>query len=144
MTSIEQRLQILEDKDAIRELTAKYCYAVVAQESEILINMFTEDGAFDMSPEMHFEGRTQLTELYTTKIAEATPKPFIQNHVIEVNGDTASGKCAVEIRLVEEGKAFTAAGYYNDTYRRVDGEWKFAHRDFNLYHWVPLAEGWGA
>ncbi len=142
MTSLEQRIQVLEDKDAIRELTAQYCYAVVAKDSAALINMFTEDGVFDMSPQMHFEGRAQLTELYTDKIAEVAPKPFIQNHMIQVNGDKATGNCAVEIRLVDDGKAVTACGHYDDTYQRVGGQWKFARRDFKLYHWVPLAEGW--
>jgi len=47
MTSLEERIQVLEDKDAIRELTAKYCYAVVRQDSQALLNMFTEDGALD-------------------------------------------------------------------------------------------------
>lgn len=143
MASIEERIQILEDKDEIRELTAKYCYAVVAQDSVALVNMFTEDGVFDMSPDMHFEGRAELTELYTAKIGDVGPKPFIQSHVVKVDGDNATGNCAVEIRLIDKGQAVTACGHYNDTYRRVDGEWKFAHRDFQLYHWVPLAQGWG-
>ena len=144
MATSEQRLQILEDKDAIRELTAKYCFAVVAQDSQALINMFTEDGVFNMPPQMCFEGREQLTELYTQKIEDVTPKPFIQNHVIQVDGDKATGQCAVEIRLVDDGNAVTACGHYDDIYRRVGGEWKFVRRDFNLYHWVPLAEGWAA
>ena len=142
MASLEERIQNIEDKDEIRELTAKYCYAVVAQDSEALINMFTEDGVFDMSPQMHFEGREQLAKLYSTQIGEVGPKPFIQSHVIKIDGDNATGNCAVEIRLVDKGEAVTACGHYNDTYRRVNGEWKFAHRDFQLYHWVPLAEGW--
>ena len=143
MASIEERIQVLEDKDAIRELTAKYCYAVVRKDSQALVNMFTEDGEFHMAPVMEFCGREALTELYTSKIEEVAPKPFIQNHVIKINGDTASGNCAVEIRLTDDGKAVTACGHYDDIYRKVDGEWKFERRDFQLYHWVPLAEGWG-
>ncbi len=142
MTSLEERIQVLEDKDAIRELTAKYCYAVVRQDSQALLNMFTEDGEFHMPPQFNFRGREQLAQLYQDKIEEVGPKPFIQNHVIQIDGDTATGNCAVEIRLVDEGKAFTACGHYDDVYRRINGEWKFARRDFELYHWVPLAEGW--
>ena len=143
MDSLEARIQVLEDKEAIRELTAKYCYAVVAQDSQALLNMFTEDGEFSMPPDFDFRGRAQLAQLYQDKIEEVGPKPFIQNHVIQIDGDRATGNCAVEIRLVEEGKAVTACGHYNDTYRRVNGVWKFAKRHFELYHWVPLAEGWG-
>jgi len=82
MTSIEARLQVLEDKDAIRELTAKYCYAVVRQDSQALLNMFAEDGEFHMPPQFDFRGREQLAEFYQDKIEEVGPKPFIQNHVI--------------------------------------------------------------
>jgi len=52
-----------------------------------------------------------------------------------------TGNCVVEIRLVEECKAFTASGHYDGVYRRVDGEWTFARCDFYLYHRVLLAEG---
>ncbi len=72
------------------------------------------------------------------------PIDSIQNHVIQIDGDTATGNCAVEIRMVQDGKAVTACGHYDDSYRRVGSEWKFARRQFNLYHWVLLAEGWGS
>ncbi|OUS13088.1 hypothetical protein A9Q89_03585 [Gammaproteobacteria bacterium 53_120_T64] len=149
MTDLAARIQVLEDKDAIRELTAKYCYAVVRQDCEALLKMFTDDGEFLMAPQFEFRGREQLAALYRDKIEEVAPKPFIQNHVIDVDGDQATGNCAVEIRLcaveirlVDAGQAVTACGHYNDVYRRVAGEWKFARRDFELYHWVSLAEGW--
>ena len=45
--------------------------------------------------------------------------------------------------MVNKGEAYTVAGHYADRYRRVDGRWRFAERDFMVYHWVPLAEGVG-
>ena len=62
--------------------------------------------------------------------------------VVELDGDSASGRCSVEIRLVQDGEAYTAAGWYDDSYRRDGGGWRFAHRKFHVFHWVPLAKGW--
>lgn len=143
MATLEQRIQLLADKDEIRELTSRYCYAVVRQDGAALVDMFCDDGEFQLQQHT-WRGKNQLRDLYVTRIGEVTPKPFIQNHVIEVDGDTATGNCAVEIRMVQDGKAVTACGHYDDTYRRVGGQWKFSRRQFNLYHWVPLAQGWGA
>ena len=137
------RIDALESKDAIRELTAAYCFAVAEARGMDIVDMFTADGAFTMRGRK-WRGTAGLTDMYGGMTdPQDTPKPYIQNHVIEVDGDTATGRCGVEIRLVHKGEAYTAAGHYFDTYRRENGEWKFVERDFHTFHWVPLAKGWG-
>ena len=141
MDDIERRLDVMESKDAIRELTAAYCFAVAEGRGDDIVAMFTSDGAFKMRGR---EWRTTagLEEMYGAIGDSVTPKPYIQNHVISVDGDTATGRCGVEIRMVHNGEAYTVAGHYHDTYRREDGTWLFAERDFQVFHWVPLARGW--
>ncbi|NOT54115.1 MAG: hypothetical protein HOP18_05875, partial [Deltaproteobacteria bacterium] len=39
-------------------------------------------------------------------------------------------------------KSMMAAGYYDDVYKKVGDDWKFASRKFNILYWVPLSEGW--
>ena len=141
MGTIEERAQVLADKDEIRELTARYCFAVAEGDADAIVELFCEDGSFRMR-DRSYEGVEGLRELYAGAAAGTTPKPFIQNHVIEVDGDTATGRCGVEIRMVRKGEAYTVAGHYADTYRRVDGRWRFQSRDFMTYHWVPLNQGW--
>jgi ketosteroid isomerase-like protein len=141
MTTLEQRIQELADKDEIRELTARYCFAVADGQAEMIIDMFTPDGVFKLR-DRTFAGTEGLREIYGDATTGVTPKPYIQNHVIDVSGDAATGRCGVEIRMVHKGEAYTVAGHYFDTYRRVEGRWKFAERDFRTYHWVPLAKGW--
>lgn len=116
-------------------------YAVVAQDGEALLGMFTEDGEFHMGDHA-WRGRAELRKLYVDQVGNIGPKPFIQNHVIEVQGDAATGNCAVEIRVVENGESVTACGHYDDEYRRENGRWKFARRVFRRYHWAKLADGW--
>lgn len=139
--TIEQRLAVLEAKDEIRELTARYCLAVAEGLAEDIVAMFTSDGVFKVRNQV-CTGTDELRTMYTGVADSVTPKPFIQNHVITVDGDNATGRCGVEIRMVHKGEAYTVAGHYYDTYRKVDGRWRFAERDFRTYHWVPLAKGW--
>ena len=141
MGRTKQRIRALEDKDAIRELTARYCFAVARNDLEGIVALFCEDGEFVMN-DRAFHGREGIRSGYGAGMPDPSPKPFIQNHLIELDGDRARGLCAVEIRAVQGGEAYTAAGHYEDEYRRVDGEWKFARRRFEVYHWVPLRQGW--
>ena len=34
------------------------------------------------------------------------------------------------------------AGRLHDTYRRVDGDWKFVTRRVEMFYFVPLGQGW--
>ena len=155
MSNIEKRLDELEHRvnelaarDAIRELTAAYCQKVMQGDGEGVVSLFAEDASL----ETHFpdgseqddtvsRGTAELREAYTDLDAMSL-KPFIHNHIIEVDGDRARGFCAVEIRLTQDGVAYTGAGHYEDEYRRVDGSWKFQRRELFVYHWVPHTQGW--
>jgi uncharacterized protein (TIGR02246 family) len=139
--SVEERLALLEAKDEIRELTARYCFAVAEGDPDAIVELFCPDGSFSMR-ERTWSGHDELRSLYEAAADAVTPKPYIQNHVIHVTGDEATGRCGVEIRMVNKGEAYTVAGHYLDTYRKIGGHWRFARRDFRTYHWVPLSRGW--
>ena len=148
MSGIEQRVEQLEirlndlaDREEIRALTSDYCQRVQRGDVAGLVELFCEDGSIEMGATLT-RGHEQLRSSYRNALAEMTPKPFIHNHVIELDGDRARGVCSVEIRLVQAGRAYDAAGHYDDDYRKVDGRWRFARRVFVVYHWSPTTEGW--
>jgi hypothetical protein len=88
------------------------------------------------------QGREPLLGMYREAFQGLGPMPCVHNHVITLEGDTATGVTSVEIRMVQGGVAITAAGHYEDRFRRVGSDWRFAHRKLLLYHQVPHAEGW--
>jgi uncharacterized protein (TIGR02246 family) len=139
--NLEGRVRALEDRDEIRELTARYCHCVAAADAAGIVDLFCDDGAFAMGSR-HVKGRPELETFYAA-VAGQPPIPFIQNHVIdEASGDRARGRCSVEIRMVQSGASVTAAGWYDDRYRRTGERWRFAARNFHVFHMVPLRKGW--
>ena len=141
MTTIEDRLQAIEDREEIRELTTRYCHAIAAADITGIVDLFCEDGSFCMD-DRTTTGTAALTKFYSA-IAQSPPIPFIQNHVIdELKESEARARCSAEIRMVQDGESITTAGWYNDTFRRVDGRWKFQERRFHVFHMVPLSKGW--
>ncbi len=140
VAQLETRLAELAGREAIRELTSDYCQRVQRGDVEGVVELFCQDGSIEMG-ETVTRGHEQLRSSYREAFAEMAPKPFIHNHVIELDGDTARGICSVEIRLVQDGRATDAAGHYDDNYRKIDGRWRFQRRLFVVYHWCPTTEG---
>jgi ketosteroid isomerase-like protein len=143
--SIERTVRGLMDREEIKELTARYCWHVMRGEGAKIVELFADDAVFDNSANggAVANGRAELLKFYEG-IRPLQAIPFIQNHIIEVNGDAANGTCAIEGRFTVKGDSLTGAGYYEDRYRRVNGQWRFAARKLFLHHMVPLKEGWAS
>ena len=141
MSTLEERVRAIEDREAIRELTARYCQFAVAGDAEDVVSLFTEDGVLDFG-EIVEQGRERLVALYRESFQAVRPIPTVHNHMVELDGDRATGYCSLELRMVENGEAVTAAGHYEDVFERVEGSWKFARRKLVFYHRVPLSQGW--
>jgi uncharacterized protein (TIGR02246 family) len=135
---------LLEEKDAIRELIAEYCFRIDAADYERWAELFTEDGVFEVTGMFRHEGRAAI--LGFTKMIPLNAKgmpPFKHctlNHVIEVDGDRARARCY--LLLVQEGNPLqlNLAGRYEDELVKHDGRWRFARRvaHFDL-HSLPTA-----
>ena len=109
--------------------------------AEGIVQLFCEDGIMETGGTSE-QGHGRLLEMYREAFAQMRPMPCVHNHTVSLDGDQAKGCCSVEIRMVVAGEAVTAAGHYDDVFRREEGRWRFAHRDLTLYHQVPHREGW--
>ena len=86
-------------------------------------------------------GREDLIEFYRTTWPLEV-KAFFTNHIIEIDGDRATGTCSLENRATRDGESLIGAGRLYDEYERVDDEWKFAKRRVEMFYFAPLSEGW--
>ena len=92
---------------------------------------------------MQIFGREKIIKMYKEVGSRPDhPLPMIHYYLISISDDEATGLCSNELRITENGRSIIASGYYEDTYRRENGRWKFAVRDATFLHWVPIEEGW--
>ena len=141
--STEAMVQELWDREKIRELTYQYGLSIELQDEDRMAALFTEDGVADFSQlgRGEIRGHQALREFYRTTWPLEV-KPFFTNHIIEIDGDRATGICSLENRATRDGESLIGAGRLHDEYRRVDGEWKFARRRVEMFYFAPLREGW--
>ncbi len=150
---LEARLRALEDREAIRELRATYCFLVDdGRFDELVDDWFTEDArcefrAADGSIEpMLAQGREQVRALFSQGVALLLRdmSHTVHNHRIRVEDGRASGDCYFELTATEvaSGEDVVGAGRYIDRYRREGDRWRFAERRAEIFFMAPRAEGW--
>ena len=135
-------LRELADREAIRDLACRYAHHVWQKQGAAAARLFTADGAMDTGEPPVLRGRAALLEAYERMLHDGHFQPFVSNHVISLAGDEASGTCYLDLRATAEGRSLIGSGYYEDRYRRVDGEWKFRSRKLHLSWLVPIDQGW--
>ena len=116
---------LAEDRDAIRDLFARYCLYFDTGAVEEWAATFTEDGEF-------MTGRDTLVGSDALKsFAAALPAGGLHhmtmNETIQVDGDTAT--CQASVFVTTKGTVVTT-GRSLDELRRVDGSWRIARRTY--------------
>lgn len=124
----DSRLAAVMDRQAIDQLVAgDYPRALDAHDWDAYVATFTEDGELSLG-QQDAHGRAEIK-----KLLEGLPNEKI-NHVISnlsyrIDGDTATGGAYwQDIGLVNGAPGVAVAGHYNDSLRKVNGEWKFTKR----------------
>lgn len=140
--TIENKLLRLVDMEAIRDLARRYAHCVWTKDVETAVSLFTENGEMDMDDQPPIKGRSALRKSYQEMINGKLLQPFVHNHVINLDGTRATGTCYLDLRVTVDDKAMIGAGYYNDTYIKSNGIWKFQARKLTLVYLVPITEGW--
>jgi hypothetical protein len=134
MKSNEQLIAELLDREAIRDLPVRYCDCVWRGDMDGLVGLFSDDASFifkGRERETTSTGHAALKKMYEAALADATPRPYIHNHVVDLKGSgRATGRCYVELRSISRAMEWIGSGYYEDEYKKVGEAWKFASRRF--------------
>jgi ketosteroid isomerase-like protein len=132
----------LADRETIRDLASRYAHCVWQKDVEGVVRLFADDGEMDTGDRPVIKGCAALRDEYQRMITGPQFHPFVHNHLIELDGDTATGICYLDLRATMEGTSMIGSGYYDDRYIRVGDEWKFQSRKLTLCYFVPLRQGW--
>jgi hypothetical protein len=129
-TDLIARIQHLEDLAEIESLSARYAWHVARGDHDQVAALFTRDGVFQ-SRSGTFAGQ-ELAVFYARHLRAGQTIPLVANQIISISGDLAQGQCTMMSPWQGGGVGF--CGYYEDDYRREDGAWRFARRNWSYHH----------
>jgi uncharacterized protein (TIGR02246 family) len=134
--ALESRVQVLEDREAIRALILAYGTAHDHRDYRTFANLFAKDGEW-VGGLGSAKGPQAIFELMDRTIGHQ-PLPngsgtfhLMTNDQIEITGDRASAVTKWLYLTPGEDKAprMVFLGHYDDQFIRENGEWKFLRRE---------------
>ena len=123
----------VEDKDAIRELLAEYCFRLDDGRFEEMATLFTEDGTWDTAFGKA-TGRTAIADLardIRARAGEQRPRGIhlVTNIAIMLDGDSARVRSNwVVVQNGPDGPKIGSGGAYRDELVKEHGQWLFRYR----------------
>jgi ketosteroid isomerase-like protein len=124
------RLDRVEAELALHRLAYDYCIGADHRDLARWQQVWASDGVWETSPDRTYRGAEQITAAVT---AQWQAFPVMQhstvNHVVDVAGETATGRCDVVVQVqLGDGRWIVGGGAYEDEYRREAGRWRISCR----------------
>lgn len=128
---------ILEEKDAIREVMAEYCFCLDNDRFADMAALFTEDGTWDTAFGKG-SGRPGIEAFVRGMRSSAASRPraihHVTNIVIKVDGATAKAFSNwVTVQNSDQGPKIGSAGSYADDFVKQGGAWLFRYRKIDRF-----------
>lgn len=137
MTTIEERLRLLEDKEAIREVLLAYGRTLDSRDTQGYADLFAADGEWSggIGQAKTPAGIKKMLDDLFGSVPRASGSTRKAHHImsnmdIEVTGDTATAhsRWMWVIGDMESGPNVLRCGFYEDVLVRENGSWKFQKR----------------
>jgi ketosteroid isomerase-like protein len=142
LVTLRARVQTLEDAEAIKRLHRTYVRHLADRRWDDMLGMFTADAVVDIRQHGARHGHAEIAALFgAMRDAGSPPDGYVlTSPVIDVDGDLATGTWTWHRHLCEfpvMGAVLRVfgpwwEGRYRCTYRRDEGQWKFATMTFRL------------
>jgi len=143
---VEARIKLLQDVEDIKKLKARYGYSVDCQDYDAVMKCFAKECNADYGLFGKCNNRDEIEKWFRGTVPKAMPfcLHFIENPIIEVNGDRATGVWYFNVPLTngETNEASWMTGKYEDVYIREDGKWKYKELKCTIYFLSALDKGW--
>lgn len=141
--TLQDRIRRLEDREAIRELVARYGLAMDERDMDEVRRLFapdatlrSEDGVFAAT------GIDEIVATFEGRWAALGPTLHVAHgqtiSLDDHDADRATGRVTSHAEVVRDGTTMVAAVVYADGYVRLDGEWRFADRNMAYFYYVPV------
>lgn len=128
---------ILEEKDAIRDVLSEYCFCLDGGLHAEMAALFAPDGVWETAfgSGVGREGiKDLLSRIGRPSGAEPRAVHLVGNIVIKIDGDRAQVRSNwVEPQNSRRGPVIEAAGGYHDEMVKLNGKWLFKHRRIDRF-----------
>ena len=128
----------LEDKDAIREVLAEYCFRLDGGRYDDMAALFTEDGTWDTAFGKG-SGRAAIAGLardIRAKAGDNRPRAIhlVTNIAIALDGDSAEVRSNwTVVQNSPDGPKIGSGGAYLDQMVKQNGRWLFHYRKIDRF-----------
>jgi len=148
VSELEGRIQLLEDKDNIRELTVRCGTCIDHRDPVGLRSVFTEDVRFySKNGSLDLHGVDETVDFLTSQLNEVSKRSLHVQHGHVIDLDPEDPNLATGTQFGHsEGVAQDprvgvrlAAVRYEDVYRRVEERWKIAERCVSFFYQVEAS-----
>ena len=149
--NIEQKLQEMDDRIAIRDLIDRYAICADTRDAQGQMAIFTEDTNFEVyydpksdTPSEVYSGRQSLFPVFDNLNTFLATMHFNGQSTLRLEGDKATGVtyCRAHHLNVKDGmqKIMIAGIRYYDTMVKRDGVWLFSERKLKVA-WIENIQG---
>jgi ketosteroid isomerase-like protein len=132
--TIEERLQALEDHEAIRQVLAGYGYSVDGLNYDSVADFYAEDGRYLVDDTLDFKGRDRVASItkdagHRALVAGGVAHVALPPYIV-VEGDEAAATCHTMIpRKGEDGYyIWRLSASRLELAREADGKWRIVKR----------------
>ena len=141
--ALELRVARHDDLEAIRVLRCTYHEYVNQDRIVELADLFSENATVIYAGRPAVTGREAIRAFFVN-FPIKWARQFIHSHVVEIDGDRATGYSHLDGRPVLDGKSFMVAGRFDDEYCREGERWLFSRVVLSTWYMVPVEPGWEA
>jgi hypothetical protein len=135
-------MSLLEEKDAIREVLAEYCFRLDGGDYEGMAALFTENGTWDTAFGRG-TGRPAIAQLardIRARAGDNRPRAIhlVTNIAIKLDGGPEPQRAEVRsnwtvVQNSSDGPKIGSGGGYADQMMKQDGAWRFLYRKIDRF-----------
>jgi 3-phenylpropionate/cinnamic acid dioxygenase small subunit len=129
---------VVEEKDAIREVLAEYCFRLDDGRFDEMAALFAEGGTWETAfgKATGHQAIAELARSLRTRVAEPRPRAvhLVTNVVIALDGERATVRSNwMVMQNSPEGPRIASGGAYDDEMVNEGGRWLFRHRKIDRF-----------
>ncbi|MBE0598868.1 MAG: nuclear transport factor 2 family protein [Desulfuromonadales bacterium] len=126
------------DELAIRSLVARYVDAVHRRHRDDWAATWADDGLWSL-PGTAIAGREKIAQFWSEAMQSFSFVAMLMHSgTLEIAGERARGRWYLtEYTIDRQGAQQMIIGIYSDQYRKIDGEWRFGQRQYDIFYRGP-------